>query len=146
MSNCLQPHGIEQARIPCPSLSPRGCSNSCLLSWWWHPTISSSVAPLLLPQSFPATGSFPMSWLFVSGGQNIGDSASVPPVNIQHWFPLGLTCVISLLSKGLSRVFFKSPKVYGPTLTSVHDSWKNDSSDQMDFCQQSDVSVFYYIV
>ena len=87
---------------------PGVCSNSCSWSQWCHPTISSSVAPFSsYPQSFPASGSFPMSWLFVSGGQSIGTltSASVLPLNIQGWFPLGLTDLISLLSKGLSRVF-----------------------------------------
>ena len=85
---------------------PRVCSNSCLLSWWCHPTISSSVASFSsCPLSCPASGSFPMSWLFTPGGQSIGASASVLSLNIQGWFPLGLTGLISLLSKGLSRVF-----------------------------------------
>ena len=86
---------------------PRACSNSCLLSWWCHPTISSS-ADLFFPclLSFPESGSFPMSWLFESGGQSIAASASVLPVKIQGWFPLGLTGWISLQSKGLSRIFF----------------------------------------
>ena len=81
------------------------CSNSCPLSWWCNLTISSSVTPFSCPQSFPASGSFPVSWLFASGGQSIDASASVLPMNIQGWFPLGLTSLISLLSKGLSRVF-----------------------------------------
>ena len=103
MSNSLQLHGIQQARLPCPSPSPRVHSDSCPLSWWCHPTISSSVVPFsFCPQSFPASGSFPMSRLFTSGGQSIGASASVLPVNIQGWSPLRL---ISLLSKGLSGVF-----------------------------------------
>ena len=81
------------------------CSNSCPLSQWWHPTISSSVTLFLsCPQSFPVSGSFPMSWLFTSGGQSIGTSALVLPV-IQGWFPLGLTGLISLLSKGISSIF-----------------------------------------
>ena len=86
---------------------PEFAQNSCPLSWWYHPTISSSVTPFSpCPQSFPASGSFPMSWLFASGGQSIGvsASASVLPVNIQAWFPLGLTGLISLLSQGLSGV------------------------------------------
>ena len=92
-----------------PSLSPRVCSNSGPLSWWYHPTISSSVAPFSFwPQSFPASGSFPVSQLFTSGGQSIGASTSVLPMNIQGWFPLGLTGLISLQSKGLSRVFFST--------------------------------------
>ena len=86
--------------------SPRACSNSCALSWWCHPTISSSVIPFSsCLQSFPASGFFPMSQFFTSGGQSIGASASVLPVNIQDWFPLWLTGLISLPSKGLSRVF-----------------------------------------
>ena len=88
--------------------SPRVCSNSCPLSWWCHPTISSSITHFSsCPQPFPASGSFPKSWLFASGGKRIAAlaSASVLPMNIQNWFPLGLTGLISLLSKGLSRVF-----------------------------------------
>ena len=88
----LWPHGLQHTRFPCLSLSPRVCSNSCPSSWWCHPTTSSSVASFSsCPQSFPASGSFPMSQLFTSGGQNIGASASVLPVNIQGLFPLGLT-------------------------------------------------------
>ena len=109
MSNSLQPHGLQHARLPCPSLSPRTCSNSCPLRQWYHPIISSSVVPFSsCPQSFPASGSFPMSQLFTLGGQSVGTSASVLPVNIQEWFPLGLTGLISLLSKQLSRVFSKT--------------------------------------
>ena len=108
VSDSLQPHGLQQARLPCPSPTPRACSNSCSLSQWCHPTISSSVTPFSsCPQSFLASGSFPVNQLFTSGGQCIWASASssVLPVNIQGWFPLGLTSLISLLSKGLSRVF-----------------------------------------
>ena len=104
----LQPHGLQHTRLPCLSLTSRVCSNSCPLSQWCHPTISSSVIPFSsYLQSFPASGSFPMSCLFASGGQSIGASASasVPPMNIQDWFPLGLTGWISLQSKGLTRVF-----------------------------------------
>ena len=96
------------ARLACPSLSPRVCSNSCPLIWWCHPTISSSVTPFsFCLQSFPALGSFPVSRLFTSGGQRTeaSASASVLPLNIQAWFPLGLTGLISLPSKGFSRVF-----------------------------------------
>ena len=103
-----QPHGLQYTRLPCPSLSPRVCSNSCPLSQWRHRTISSSVTPFSsCPQSFPISGSFPMSWLSISGGQSIGVSAStsVIPMNIQGWFPLGWTSLILLLSKGLSKVF-----------------------------------------
>ena len=108
VSDSLWPHRLQHARLPCPSLSPRVCSNSCPLSWWWHPTISSSVTPFSsCPQSFLASVSFLVSQLFTSGGQIIGvsASASVLPMYIQSWFPLGLTGLISLLSKGLSRVF-----------------------------------------
>ena len=104
----LQLHRLQHSRLPCPLLSPRVCSSSCPLSQWCHLTILSSVTPFsLCLQCFSASGSFPMSWLFASGGQSIGVSvsASVLPVNIQDWFPLGLTGWISLLSKGLSRVF-----------------------------------------
>ena len=108
VSNSLWPHGLQHARLPCPSSTPGVYSNSLSLSWWCHPTISSSVVPFPSHlQSFPASGSFPMSQLFTSGGQRIGASASasVLPMNIQGWFPLGLTGLISLLSKGLSGVF-----------------------------------------
>ena len=104
----LRPHRLQHARLLCPSLSPEVCSASCPLSRWCHPTISYSVTCFSsCPQSFPASGSFPMSWFFTSGGQNIGvsGSASVLPMNTQDWFPLGLTGLISLQSKGLSRVF-----------------------------------------
>ena len=106
----LQSHGLRQARLLCSSPTPGVCSNSCPLSQWCHSTISSSGIPFFsCPQSFPASGSFPMSGLFPSGGHNIGASASasVLPVTIQGWFPLGLTGLI-LLSKGLSRVFFRT--------------------------------------
>ena len=107
MSDSLQPHELKHAMLPCPSQSPRVFSNSCPLSQWCHPTISSSVVPFSCPQSFPASGSFPFSRPFVSGGQSIGALASAPvlPMNIQAWFPLGLTDLISLLFSGLSRVF-----------------------------------------
>ena len=106
-SNSLQAHGLQHARIPDPSPIPGAYSNSCLLSWWCHATISSAVVPFSSHlQSFPASGSFPVSQLFASGGQSIGASASasVPPMNIQDWFPLGWTGWISLESKGLSSV------------------------------------------
>ena len=104
----FETHALWHARPPCPSWSPRACSNSYPLSRWCHPPISSSVVPFSsYPQSFPASESFPISRLFASGGQSIGASASasVLPMSIQSWFPLGLTGLISLLSKGLSRVF-----------------------------------------
>ena len=107
MSDSLWPHGLQHARVTCPSPSPGAFSNPCPLSQWCHPTISSSVIPSSsCLQSFPAAGSFPMSH-FASGGQSIGvsASASVLPMNIQDWFPLGWTVLISLQSQGLSRVF-----------------------------------------
>ena len=106
MSDSLQPHGLQHARPPCPSPTPGACSNSCPSSQWCHPTILSSVIPVSsCLQSFPASGSFLMSQLFTSGSQSIGASASasVLPMNIQDWFPLGWTGWISLLSKGLSK-------------------------------------------
>ena len=99
--------GLNHARLPCPSPSPRACSNSCPSSQWCHPTISSSVIPFSCLQSSPASGSFPMSQLFASGDQSIeaSVSTSVLPMNIQDWFPLGWTGWISLQSKRLSRIF-----------------------------------------
>ena len=102
----LGPRGVQQARLSCPSPSPGACSNSRPLSWWGHPTISSSVIFFCsCLQSFPASRSFPMSQLFASGGQSIRALASVLPVNIQAWLPLGITGWISFQLKGLSRVF-----------------------------------------
>ena len=106
MSHSLQPHRLQHTRLPCPSLFPGVFSNLCLLSWWFYPSISSSVAFCL--QSFPASGSFPVSQLFTLGGQIIeaSASASLLSMNIQGWFPLELTGLVSLQFKGLSRVFF----------------------------------------
>ena len=108
VSNSLQPNELQHTRPPCPSPTPGVHPNQCPLSRWCHPTISSSVIPFSsCLQSFPASGSCPVSQLFPSGGQSIGvsASASILPMNIQDWFPLGLTGWISLQSKGLSRVF-----------------------------------------
>ena len=110
VSDSLQPHGLQHARPPCPSPSPGVCSNSCPLNWWCHPTISSSVIPFSSRlQYFPASGSSPMSQLFSLDDQSIGTSASASKRSFQWifqgWFPLGLTVLIFLLSKGLSRVF-----------------------------------------
>ena len=151
----LRAHGLQHARLPCPSPTPRAYSNSCLLSRWCHPTISSSVIPFSSHlQTFPASGSFQMSQPFASGGQSIGVSASpsVLPMNIQDWFPLGLMDWISLLPKGLSRVFsntqFKSINspglrfLYSPTLTSICDYWKNHSFCYIGLCWQNNVSAF----
>ena len=142
VSDSLWPHGLQQARLPCPSPTLGAYSNSCPSSRWCHPTISSSVIPFSSRlQSFPASGSFPVSQFFTSGGQSIGASAlaSVLPMNIQDWFPSGLTSWISLHSKGLSRVFsnttvqkhqfFELSFLYSPTLTAIHDYWKNHSFD-----------------
>ena len=140
MSNSLQPHGLQLTRLPCPSPSPG--VGPCPLSQWCHPTISSSVVPFSSRlQSFPASGSFPMSRFFTSGCQSIGvsASASVLPMNIQDWFPLGWTGLISLQSQGLSRVFsnttvekhqfFRAQLLCSPILTSIHDYWENHSFD-----------------
>ena len=107
MSYSLWPHGLQHDKLPCPSPTPRTCSNSYSLSWWCHPTISFCHPLLSCLKSFPASGSFQMSQFFASGGQSIGASvlASVLPMNTEDWFSLGLTGLISLLSKGLSRVF-----------------------------------------
>ena len=146
MSDSLWPHGLKLTRPPCPSLSPGVCSNPCPLSQWCHPTTLSLLALFSCPQSFPASGFFPLIGLFTSGGQSIGTSApaSVLPTNIQGWFPLGLTGLIFLLSKGLWRVFsnttppkhqfFSAQFLYGLTLASVHDYWKNHNFKETDLC------------
>ena len=131
--------------------SPGVYSNSYPLSWWCHPTTSSSAIPFsFCLQSFSASGSFPVSWFFPSGGQSTGASASasVLPVNIQDWLSLGLSGLISLQSKGLSRVFsntlvqkhqyFSAQSAF----TSIHDYWKNHSFDLTDVCWQSNISAF----
>ena len=108
MSDSLQPHGLQYARLPCPSPAPRACSNSYPLSQWCHPTISSSVVPFSSRlKSFPASGSFLVSHFFESDGQNttVSALASVLPMNTQHWSPLGRTGSTSLQAKGLSTVF-----------------------------------------
>ena len=124
VSNSMWPHGLQHTRPPCPSPTPGVYSNSCPLTWWCHTTVSSSVIPFSpCLQSFPASGSFLRGWLFTSGGQSIAASASasVVPMNIQDWFPLGLTGWISLQSKGLSRVFFNTivqkHQFFGPQLS-----------------------------
>ena len=142
VSDSLQPHGLQHTRLPHPSPTPWACSNLCSLNQWCHSTISSFVIPFSsCLQSFPASGSFQMSQFFESGGQNIraSASASVLPMNIQDWFPLGWTGWIFSQSKGLLRVSptpqFKSINssalsfLYGPTLTSIHDHWKNHGFD-----------------
>ena len=154
MSNSLWPHGLQHARFPCPSPTPGDFSNSCPLSQWCHPAISSSVIPFSCLQSFPASGSFIMSQFFASGGQSIRTlaSASVPSVNIQDWFPSGLTGWISLQSKGLlSRVFSNTTvqkhhffSAQPPLWSKCHIHiwlWKNHSFDYTDLCWQSNVSA-----
>ena len=156
MSNSLWPHGLQHTRLLCPPLSPRVYSNSCPLSWWCHPTISSSVIPSFsyCPQSFPASGSFPMSQLFPPGGQSVGASASasVLLLNIKGWFPLELTiwspCCPRDSQESSPAPQFESISsstlglLYGPTLTSRNDYEKNHSFDDIGLCRQSDVSAF----
>ena len=134
------PWKLQHARLPCLSLSPGVCSNSCPLSQWCHLTISSSVIPFSCLQSFPALRSFPMSQFFTSGGQSIGASASasVLPMTMQDWFLLEFICLISLLSKGLSRLFSNTTvqkhQYFGAQLflwsnSLIHDYWKNHNFD-----------------
>ena len=127
MADSLWPYGWQHARLPCPSPTPGVYSNSCSLSQWCHPTISSSVPLLLPPSIFPSIRVFSMSQLFASGGQSIeaSASASVPPMNIQDWFPLGLTSLISLLPKGLSRVFSNTTVQKHQFLGAQHSLWFN---------------------
>ena len=161
VSDSLRPHESQHARPPCPSQTPRVYSNSCPLSQWCHPAISSSVVPFSsCLQSLPASRSFPVSQHFTWGAQSIGvsTSTSVLPMNTQDLPPSGWTGWISLQSKGLSRLlsnttvqkhqYFgtqlssQSSFLHSPTLTSIHDHWKNHSLDQMDLCWQSNVSAF----
>ena len=158
MSDYLRPHGLQQSKLLCPSVSPGVYSDSCPFNRWCCPTISSSAASFsFCLRSFPASVSLPMSQPFASGGQSIraSTSASVLPVDIQGWFPwspLGLSGLISLQSKELSRVFSSTTiwkhQFFGaqPSLWSKSnictDCWKNHSFDYMDLCQQSDVPAF----
>ena len=120
VSNFLRPHGLLHARLPCPSPTLGACSNSCPSSQWCHPTISSSIIPFSsCLQSFPASGSFPMSQFLASSDQSISVSASVLSVNIQDWFPLGLTGLI-FQSKGLSKVFSNT------TVQKHQNPWKRE--------------------
>ena len=138
VSDSLRPHELQPLRPPCPSPTPGAYPNSCPLSRWCHPAISSSVVPFSSCfQSFPASGCFQMSQLFASDGQSIGvsSSTSVLPMNTQDWSCLGWTGRISLQSKGFSRVFSNTTVqsinssglsfLHSPTLTSIHDHWKN---------------------
>ena len=156
MSNCLWPRELQHARLPYTSISPGVCANSCPLSWWCHPTISSSVT--FCPQSFPASGSFPVSQFFTSGSH-------VLELQLQHQFFQWIFKVDFLLDwliwppwsprdsqecspapqlKGVNSLALSL--LYGPTLTSIHDYWKNHSFDKMDLCLQSNVSAFQYDV
>ena len=158
VSNSLWPQGLQHATLLYPPLSPGVCSNSCPLSWWCYLTISSSVTSFSssCPQTFPASESFPVSQLFASRGRSIRAlaSSSVLPMYIQGWFPLGLTVLIFLLSMDsqesspasqFERIYSSGFRLlYCPTLTSVHNYWKNNSFDYMDLCWQSDVFAFYY--
>ena len=142
MSNSLQPHGLQHIRLPCPSTTPRVHSNSSPLSQWCHPAISSAVFPFSsCLQSFPESGSFQTSQFFASGSQSIGvsASASVLPMNIREWFPKD-RLVRSPCSPRDSQESFPAPQfksinssaltfLYSPTLTSIHDYWKNHSFD-----------------
>ena len=132
VSDSLWPHEPQHTRPPCPSPAPGVYSDSCPLSQWCHPTILSSVIPFSSCfQSFPASWSFQMSQFFALGGQSIGvsASASVFPMNIQDWFPLGWTGWISLQSKGLSSPTPQFKSINSSELTSIHDYWKNHSLD-----------------
>ena len=155
MSDSLRPHRLQHTRLPRPSLSPRVCSNSRPVSWWCYPTISSSVTPFSCPQPFPPSWFFPVGQLFTSGGQSIGAlaSASVLLMNSQSLFPSGfdwfdLLAVWGTLQSLLQHhslkasIFWQLSLLYDPTLTSVHDYWKNYSFDYMDICWQSDISAF----
>ena len=140
VSDSLWPHGLQYS-LPCPSQSPRACSNSCPSSQWCHPTISSSVVPFSCLQHSLESWAFLMNQFFTPGGQSIGAlaSASALPMNIQNWFPLGLTGLISLPSKDSQESSpppqFESVNssalslLNGPTLTSIHDYWKTHSFD-----------------
>ena len=149
----LRPHGLQHTRLPCPSPTPGAYSNSCPSSQRCHPTISSFIVPFFsCLQSFPASGSFPMSQFSVSGGQSIGVSAlaSVLPMNIQDCFPFRLTDLISLQSKGLSRIFSNTTvqkhQFFSTQLSlwfkEPHPYWKNHSLDYTDLCRQSNIPAF----
>ena len=132
LSHSLWPHGLRHARLPCPSPSPRACSNLCPLNWWCHPTISSNLSPSLSAVlSFWESGSFPLSQLSTSGGQSLeaSASASVLPMNIQGWFPLELTGLISWKPSGLLRVLsnttIKKHQFFGTQPSLWSNSWQD---------------------
>ena len=156
MYNSLWPHGLQQARLPCPSAYPRVCPSSCPLHQWCHPGISASDALFsFCPWSFPASRTLSIRQMFAPDDQNTGASASasVLPMSIQGWFPLRLTGLISLQSRGLLGVFSSNPVqrhqffnslafclLYHPVLITVHDHWEDYSLDYMELCRQSNVS------
>ena len=152
VSHSLRPHGRQYARLPCPSPTPGAYSDSCPSSQWCHPTISSSDASFSFwPQSFPASGSFPLSWLFDSGADSIGTSASALPMNIKDYLPeyrlVWSPCCPrnsqeSSLAPQFESINFLVLSLYGPTLTSIHDYWKNHSFEYMDLCQESNIPAF----
>ena len=154
MSDSLGPQGLQHARLPCLSPTPGAYSNSCPSSQWCHPTISSSVIPFSsCCSSFPPSGSFPMNQFFTSGHQSIGvsASASVLPMYIQDWFPLGLTvspCSTRDSQESSPTAQFKSINfsvfsfLYGSTLTYIHDYWKDHSLDKVTFVSKSNICTF----
>ena len=160
VSDSLRAHGLQHTRLPCPSPTPRVYADSCLLSWWCHPTISSSVVPFSsCLQSFPASGSFLTSQFFVPGGQSIKNFSFSTSRSNEHpglisfrmdWLDLPAVPRDSQVSSSTPQ--FKSINsaalsfLYSPTLTSIHDYWKNHTFDQMDLSWQSNVSAFSYAV
>ena len=147
MFNFLWPHGLQHTRLPCPSQSPWVCSNSCPLSWWCHPTISSSVTHFSsCPQSFSASGSFPMSWLFAFIISPSNEYSELISFRID-WFDLLAvqgTLESLLQHHNLKESVLQRSAFFIVQLShlSIHDYWKNNSFDYTDLCQQSDVSVF----
>ena len=159
MSDSFDPMDCSTPCLPVPYHLPKVCPSSCLLHQWCHPAISSSDALFsICPQFFPASGTFPMGQLFASDDQNteVSASASVLPMSIQGWFPLRLTGLISLLSKGLSGVFssttaprhrfFSTPPSFKVQLSQLCDHWGEHSLDYTDLCWQSNVSSFQHTV
>ena len=150
----LQPHGLQHTRLPCPSPTLRACSNWYPSSQWCHQPSHPLSSPFLLASIFPSIRVFSNESVLCIMWPNIGASASTSalPMNIQDWFPLGLTGWVTLQSKGLSRVFSNTTVqkhqtsvlncLYSPTLTSIHDYWKNNSFKAIDLCWQSNVSAF----
>ena len=147
MSDSLQPHGLQHARLPCPSLFPEACSNPCPLSLWCHLTISSSVVPFCCLQPFPASGSFPMGEFFASGGQSIRVSAStsVLPIKTQVWSPLRLANLIFLQSKRLSRVFSNTTVQKHQFFSTQPSLWKKHCLVQSDILRRKRGKEYFHI-